>query len=272
MIDIHNHLLPGLDDGSPDLKTSVTMARMAADDGITHIIATPHSSHRYTFTPELIADRLHDLRDALAKENVPLTVASGCDFHLSYDNIQDALQHPRRYTLNETEYLLVELPDLGLSKSVGETLYELRLAGMTPILTHPERNPTLQRDPSRLAEWLRSGLLTQITTSSITGKMGKDAERLAHKLLADRWVHFLSTDAHNLTTRPPQMHPACEVVTSRYGTAYAQRLCLQNPLAVFEGKSLPEQEQPLHLFDEYEDRGRHPWWKRLFIKPENRDN
>jgi protein-tyrosine phosphatase len=263
MIDIHNHLLPGLDDGSPDLKTSVTMARMAADDGITHIIATPHSSHRYTFTPELIADRLHDLRDALAKENVPLTVASGCDFHLSYDNIQDALQHPRRYTLNETEYLLVELPDLGLSKSVGETLYELRLAGMTPILTHPERNPTLQRNPARMEPWMRDGLQLQITAGSVLGYMGKPAQKMSHSLLDKRWVQYIATDAHNTDRRPPLMRQAYDLIASQYGEAYASLICIENPTAVFAGQPLPPQQEPRGLYA-YAEGNSYPWWKRLF--------
>jgi len=263
MIDIHNHLLPGLDDGSPDLKTSVAMARMAAEDGITHIVATPHASHRYTFSPELIADRLLELRTALAHENVPLTVASGCDFHLSYDNIQDALQHPRRYTINATEYLLVELPDLGLSKSVGETLYELRLAGMNPILTHPERNPTLQRDPVRMESWMRDGLQLQITAGSVLGYMGKPAQKMAHSLLSKRWVHYIATDAHNTDRRPPLMRKTFDLIANQYGEDYARLICVDNPAAVFAGNPLPPQQEPHGLYA-YAEGNNYPWWKRLF--------
>ena len=264
MIDVHHHLLPGLDDGSPDLTTSVSMARMAADDGITHVVCTPHASGRYTFTPEIVVAKLAELRAALAAESIALTLGGGCDFHLSYDNIQDALIHPKKYTVNGKNYLMVELPDFGISPSLSETFYELQLAGITAVLTHPERNPTLQKNPERLAEWMRNGMLTQVTTSSVLGKMGKEAERMAHKLLSDRWVHFLATDAHNLTSRPPKMRDAYNAVAKRYGTDYAQRLCVDNPLAVFEGRPLGEQDEPLNLFEEHGDGQRKSWWKLLF--------
>jgi len=261
MVDLHHHLLPGIDDGSPDLDTSIAMARMAAEEGITHVVATPHASHRYAFDPSVIAERLARLRDALADHRIPLTLATGCDFHMNVDNIHDAINHPRKYTLNATEYLLVELPDLAISPHLGETLYELRLAGMAPILTHPERNPTLQHDSRRMNDWLRHGLLVQVTAGSVLGQMGKAAERMAHTLLANRWVHFLATDAHDLRFRPPQMREAHALVAERYGAEYADLLCTANPLAVFEGRELPEQQEPLHL---YSDELRSPWWKRLF--------
>jgi protein-tyrosine phosphatase len=262
MVDLHHHLLPGLDDGAKDLETSVAMVRMAAADGITHIVATPHASNRYAFDPAINAERLANLREAVAgDENVP-TLAMGCDFHISYDNVQNAIKDPHRYSLNGSDYLLVELPDQVIPPHVGETFYELRLAGLTPILTHPERNPALQADSRRLADWLRDGMLVQVTTSSVLGKMGREAEKMAHTLLANRWVNFLATDAHNLTSRPPRMREAADLVARRYSPEYAELLCLTNPMAVFQGQPLPEQQRPLCLYDD-ELTGT-PWWKRLF--------
>jgi protein-tyrosine phosphatase len=261
MVDLHHHLLPGLDDGPKDLETSVAMARMAAGDGITHVVATPHASGRYPFDPAANAERLAALQQAIAAESIDLTVATGCDFHVSYDNVLDAIAHPHKYTLNGTDYLLVELSDLIIPPHVGETFYELRLAGMVPILTHPERNPLLQKDSTRLADWLRNEMLVQITAGSVLGRMGKSAERMAHTLLANRWVHFIASDAHNLTSRPPLMREACDLIAKRYGAEYANLLCTVNPQAVFNGLPLPEQEPPLRLYDddEYPDA---PWWKR----------
>jgi protein-tyrosine phosphatase len=250
MIDIHNHILPGLDDGAKELETSIAMARMAAADGITHLVATPHANSRYEFNPAEIEARLSAIREALAGEGVAITLGSGCDFHLSYENIQNAHRQPKKYSINAKNYLLVELPDFSIPKQLDEAFYELRVAGLEPILTHPERNPVLQKDTSRLEEWLRQGMLVQVTTSSVMGKMGPVAERLAHRMLANRWVHFLATDAHNLNSRPPQMRAACEAVAKKYGEAYAHRLCVENPLAVFEGRPLPPQDEPLHLFDQ----------------------
>jgi protein-tyrosine phosphatase len=249
MIDIHHHLLPGLDDGPKEMETSIAMAKMAAADGITHIVATPHASNRYTFDPAQIAERLSALRDAIAAQDIALNLGSGCDFHLSYENLQDAHQYPRKYSINGKNYLLVELPDFSIPKQLDEAFYELRVAGLEPILTHPERNPTLQKDPSRMEEWLRQGMLVQVTTSSVLGHMGPVAERMSHRMLANRWVHFLATDAHNLKGRPPQMRAACDAVAKKYGEAYSQRICVENPLAVFEGRPLPPQDEPLHLYD-----------------------
>jgi protein-tyrosine phosphatase len=260
MVDLHHHLLPGLDDGSPNLETSVAMARIAAEDGITHVVVTPHANNIYHFNPERIARRVAALRAALLEASIPLTLGSGCDFHMSYDNLQDAIAHPHKYTINGGEYLLTELPDHGLSPHLDEAFYELGLGGMKPILTHPERNPTLQRDPKRLIDWMRIGLLTQITAGSVTGHMGRAAERMSHKLLANRWVHFIATDAHNAESRAPRMKAAHDIIAKKYGADYAHRLCVANPLAAYENRPLPEQDEPLHLYRTDAELTR-PWWK-----------
>jgi protein-tyrosine phosphatase len=260
VVDLHHHLLPGMDDGSPDLATSIKMARMAADDGISHVVCTPHANSRWHFDPERIAALLAELRAGLADAGIRLVLGSGCDFHLSYDNVHDALENPHRYTVNGGEYLLIELPDYGLPPTLEETFYSLRLSGMTPILTHPERNPSLQQDVSRLGTWIRDGMLTQVTAASVTGLMGRKAQKLAERLLADRWVHFIATDAHNVSTRPPQMRAACDHIAGRFGEGYAQRLCTENPQAVFDNRRLPVQEAPLgiegHADDDQDDESR----------------
>ena len=167
--------------------------------------------------------------------------------------MRDALQNPRRYTVNGGEYMLVELPDYALPPTLEETFYSLRLAGMTPILTHPERNPSLQQDDSRLKDWIRDGMLTQVTASSVTGLMGRTAQKMVERMLAERWVHFLSTDAHNISTRTPKMRNARDHIAARYGERYAQRLCTENPQAVFDGRPLPPQDPPQRIFDSAED-------------------
>lgn len=260
MIDIHHHLLAGLDDGASSLDTSIEMARIAVDEGITHVVCTPHSNGQYVYEPAVVAAKIEELQSALNSENIPLKLGRGCDFHMSYDNIQDAKADPSRFSVNGLGYLLVELPDYGLSRGLSETYYQLQLAGLTPILTHPERNLTLQTDQPRMMDWLRAGVLVQVTAGSVLGKMGKTAQRVAHQLLEKRWVHFLATDAHNTTTRPPRMREAFELVAQKYGPDYAHSLCVGNPLAVFLGKPLPPQADPLHLYDDREEK---KWWQRL---------
>ncbi|MCU1222944.1 MAG: Protein-tyrosine-phosphatase [Edaphobacter sp.] len=260
MIDIHHHLLWDLDDGASSIETSLAMARIAAGDGITHVVCSPHANGQYVYDPDIVAAKIDELQRLLDKEQIALKLGRGCDFHMSYDNIQEAKADPSRFSINGLGYLLVELPDYSLPRGMTEILYELRLAGLTPILTHPERNPTLQADEARMLDWLRGGLLIQITAGSLLGHMGKKAERMSHQLLANRWVHFLATDAHNTTSRPPRMHDAFDIVAQRYGPDYAHLLCVSNPLAVFTGNSMPPQMEPLNLYEEFKEKN---WWQRL---------
>jgi protein-tyrosine phosphatase len=167
---------------------------------------------------------------------------------------------PTKFSINGLGYLLVEVPDYGLPRGLTEIFYQLQLAGLTPILTHPERNPTLQSDPQRMVDWLRGGVLVQVTAGSVMGRMGKHAERMAHSLLEKRWVHFLATDAHNTSSRPPKMREAFELVAKRYGPDYAHLLCVSNPLAAFTGNTLQGQMEPVGLYEDLEPKS---WWQRL---------
>jgi protein-tyrosine phosphatase len=260
MIDIHHHLLWGLDDGSRSLEDSIAMARIAAADGITHVVCTPHANGQYVYDPHVVTEKIATLQQAVNDAGIELKLGKGCDFHLSYDNIQEAKVDTARFSINGLGYLLVELPDYGISPALTETFYQLQIAGLTPILTHPERNPTLQADQTRMEEWMRGGLLVQVTAGSVLGQMGKQAQRMAHQLLTNRWAHFLATDAHNTTSRPPKMREAYELVAEKYSPDYAHALCVGNPLAVFNGKPMLPQAEPLNL---YEDTEKKSWLQRL---------
>lgn len=261
MIDIHHHLLPGLDDGARDLATSVAMVQMAVDDGITHIVATPHANHTYSYDRTGNQRLLDELRIALpADVAARITLGLGCDFHLNFENVEDAQKHRERYTINGTEYLLVELPDFNIPSRTEEVLYNLRVAGLTPILTHPERNTTLQRSPQRLQNWIADGLLVQVTAGSVLGTFGGKAKKMAWDLLQSGSVHFIATDAHDTVRRPPKMSDARQQIEKRLGAALADKLCVENPLAVFEGRPLP----PQALLPDAEGEEDRPFWKRLF--------
>ena len=260
MVDIHHHLLWGLDDGARDFETSVAMAKASADDGVTHIVCTPHANNTYTFDPALNREKAAELQAQLEQEKIALTIGLGCDFHLSYDNVVAAKADPTRFSVNGHTYIMVELPDFAIPQGMTETFYELQLAGLPPILTHPERNPTLQADQTRLADWMRAGMLVQVTGDSVTGRMGKAAEKMAHQLLSKRWVHFLATDAHSVSRRPPRLSHARDFVAKKYGSEYANSLVETNPRAVFEGRSFHPVADPTGLYEDPQDR---PWWKRL---------
>ena len=247
MIDIHHHLLYGLDDGSSDMETSLAMAEIAIGDGITHVVCTPHANSEYEFRPEENAVRLAGLQQKLGDR---LTLGLGCDFHLSYDNIEDALAHPSKYSINGKRYLLVEFPDFGIPKNISSCFYEMAVAGMVPILTHPERNLTLMQKPEKLAEWIRMNCLVQVTAGSLLGKFGKGPQRIARQLLDQNWVHVVATDAHNTISRPPVMSDAYDFLLEEYGEEVADRLCVQNPRAIFEGSVLGDQPTPRNIFEE----------------------
>jgi protein-tyrosine phosphatase len=260
MIDIHHHLLWGMDDGASTFEASIAMAKMAAADGITHIVCSPHSNGQYVYDPPIIDAKIAELQERLDGDSIGVKLGRGCDFHMSYENIQEAKVDPTKFSINGLGYLLVEVPDYGLPRGLTEIFYQLQLAGLTPILTHPERNPTLQNDQDRIAEWLQRGVLVQVTAGSVLGRMGKHAERMAHELLENRWVHFLATDAHNTTSRAPKMREAMELVATKYGPDYAHLLCVSNPLAVFMGKPMPPQLEPLNLYKDMQEKS---WWRRL---------
>jgi protein-tyrosine phosphatase len=263
MIDIHHHLLWGLDDGASSVEASVAMARIAAADGITHVACSPHANAQYVYEPKVIAEKIVELQRILDREKIALKLGRACDFHLSYENMLAAKAEPERFSINGMGYLLVEIPDYGVPRGLTEVFYELQLAGLIPILTHPERNPTLQADRARLVDWLRGGVLVQVTAGSVLGQMGKHAERMAHELLANRWVHFLATDAHNTTTRPPKMREAFELVAKKYAPDYAHLLCVTNPLAAFTGAPLGQQMEPLNLYEDFKEPS---WWRRVMLR------
>jgi protein-tyrosine phosphatase len=243
------------------------MARLAVAEGISHIVCTPHANSYHAFNPTLNAARIDELRARLAEQKIPLTLGMGCDFHLSFDNVKLALADPARFSINGLGYLLVEVPDYGLPPGLAETFFELRLAGLTPILTHPERNATLQHEPERLIEWLRVGVLIQVTADALTGHKGRHAQQMANDLLEKRWIHFLATDAHNTTTRPPRMREAHDLVVKKYGASYARSLCVSNPLAVFMGKEFVAEEEPRGLVEELKEPG---WWQRMTARLKRR--
>lgn len=236
MIDIHSHILPGLDDGADSLDTARAMAEMAIADGITHVIGTPHASQDHAFLPELVKQRRNEIQ-ALFEGR--LLFATGCDFHLSFENLQDIRQDPSRFTLNQKTYLLVEFADYSIPPSLDQALHQLQLAGLRPVITHPERNPLIRSQPERLYRWLRQGCYAQATAQSLLGKFGRAAQEMTEKWLEVGAIHFFASDAHNVTTRPPRLKETYDRVAKARGEETARALFVDNPLAAFEGRPLP---------------------------------
>ncbi len=236
MIDIHSHVLYGLDDGASDRLMSLAMLKMAAETGTTDIVATPHADVSYPFRPDLISRRMMELAEGSG--GVP-RIYTGCDFHLQYDNVRDAIAHPTRYTIDHKSYLLVEFSDLVIFKNSSEILESLMAAGMKPIITHPERNALLQQRVAMLAEWVEQGCLLQLTAGSLCGDFGGSARKIAEELIDRGLAHFVASDGHDCTSRPPRLDHAFERVTSRWSPEIAKQLMVANPAAVLAGDPLP---------------------------------
>jgi protein-tyrosine phosphatase len=231
MIDIHCHLLPCVDDGAKSWDVTLGMCRLAEQDGVTHIVATPHANNEFSYDRALHSALLEELRGRAPG----LSFSLGCDFHLSYDNIEDAMNHPERYAIGDTRYLLVELSEYS-AFNVSQTLYKLQTAGLVPIVTHPERNPVILGNPELLNEFSDVGCLFQITANSLTGFWGKPPQKLCEAMLKKNMVHFIASDAHGLRSRPPILSEALRAAAKIVGLDAAKKLVDANPCAVLTNR------------------------------------
>jgi protein-tyrosine phosphatase len=241
MIDIHTHVLPGLDDGARTLDDSVEMIRIAAEAGTTDLAATPHANLEFRFDPERIEAAIVELQQASGSA---VRIHRGCDFHLYFDNIEDALANPTKYTINHQRYLLVEFPDVLIARGTEAVFARLLDAGMVPIITHPERNFLLHRRMESLKSWVEDGCLVQVTGQSLLGRFGSEAKQAARQLMDRGLVHFIASDAHDARDRTPRLDQAYKHVARRYGRERAELLFVSNPQAVLCGDPLPEQPPP----------------------------
>ncbi|MCS7314566.1 MAG: CpsB/CapC family capsule biosynthesis tyrosine phosphatase [Bryobacterales bacterium] len=255
MVDIHAHILHGLDDGPRELAESVAMLQVAAQTGTTDIVATPHASLQFPYHPEAAAARLAQLRAAAGDSP---RIHAGWDLQLHFENIRAALAHPERFSINGKGYLLVEFPEMMIARNIHEVFSQMRKAGLTPIITHPERNWLLRERLQELEAWVGQGCTVQVTAQSLLGRFGRDARAFAVALMERGLVHFIASDAHDPEDRPPRLDEAWQWVARRYGTEYAFLLFEENPKAALVGEAV-------RTFPAVRKRARFwplAWWKR----------
>ena len=242
MIDIHCHVLPQIDDGAKSWDMAKEMCRMAAADGIEHIVATPHANDTYPYNREKFAELLDQLRQLTG--GIP-KLSLGCDFHVSYENLQDAFEHPQRYAIEGSQYMLVELSNFSIPSQVDESFTQLGERGIIPVITHPERNPILQQSPRRVLQWVELGCVVQVTGSVLTGKWGERAWRTAKWLFERDAVHILASDGHDTAHRLPVLAAARKEAEELCGAEVARALVEDNPRAVISGQPLPYLPEPV---------------------------
>lgn len=230
MIDIHNHILPGIDDGSENIEQSLDMASHAVNEGISAIIATPHYIHE-TFeiaNRQRIETEVESLNGILHKEGIDLRIYTGNEVFVS-PGLSELVDKGIVGTLNNSRYILVEFPMGSIPLYTENVLYELQLIGLTPIIAHPERKSEINKDIGILQPFIDRGILLQINSGSLTGKYGSAVEKTAWKLLDSNMAHLVATDAHNNRSRNPMMKKAYQLVEKRIGSTAAEALFNNNP-------------------------------------------
>ena len=240
MIDLHCHILPGVDDGPAHMDESLAMARQAAADGIKTLVAAPHTLNEVFHNPrQRVQEAVARLQNALAEHSIDIEICMGSEVHICTGLAKKVLSGEVA-TINDTgRYVLVEFPLHVIPPGSDEELFQMKLNHITPILVHPERNPIFQNHPDRLQYFVDMGCLVQITAMSITGLLGEDAMDCAHMLLEQRQVHVIASDAHSFDNRPPILSPAVDVAARSLGSREeAEAMVIHRPRAILEGKPI----------------------------------
>jgi protein-tyrosine phosphatase len=237
VLDLHNHILPGLDDGAADWRESLSMARLAAEDGIEGVVCTPHRVCGFFENGRTtILDAVQVLKDKLARDAIPLAVYPGCELRLHHD-IPGKIVAREVLTLNDNgRYALIELPDEVLPRTLEHFFRQIQERDITPVISHPERNPALMREPMRLYKLVEMGSLLQVTSSSVLGGFGREVQRFAVELLEHRLVHVIATDSHGPRRRSPKLSECYAQVASLLGEETARRLFQENPGRIIHGE------------------------------------
>ena len=222
MIDIHCHILPGIDDGAKTAEDTLTMLKSAIDEGITVITATPHHNPKYHNEAPLILDKVKEVQTIIDVNQLPIQVLPGQEVRIYGDLLQDFSDGKLLTSAGTSPYMLVEFPTNHVPRYAGELFYTMKLQGIQPILVHPERNSGIIENPNLLFEFIEQGVLSQITASSVTGHFGKKIQKLTFQIIEHQLTQFVASDAHNVTSRAFKMREAFDIIEERYGLSTAK--------------------------------------------------
>nr|WP_289037966.1 CpsB/CapC family capsule biosynthesis tyrosine phosphatase [uncultured Allobacillus sp.] len=224
MIDLHSHILFGVDDGAQTIEDSVEMARAAVADGIRVIYATPHHlTTRYENERDVVLPKLNELNAEFDRLGIDLVVKPGQELRIHGD-LLEGLQEGTSIPLGNTDYMLVEFPSNHVPRYTERVLFDIQSAGYKPIIVHPERNSDLIQNPDKLLELVQNGVLTQVTAASIAGKFGKKIKEFSMQLIESNLTHFVASDAHNTRTRGFCMKEAYAEIEKEFGYGVSEML------------------------------------------------
>jgi protein-tyrosine phosphatase len=236
MIDLHSHILPGIDDGAPDLETSLEMARLWVADGVSILACTPHIlPGLYHNSGPGIREAVHQLQGALDENNIPLTLVTGADNHVIPEFVA-GLRSGHLLSLADTRYVLVEPPHHTAPPRLEDLIFSIMAGGYTPILTHPERLTWIKTHYDTIRRLAHRGVWMQITAGSLTGSFGRAPKYWGERMLAEGMVHIIATDAHDLSRRPPILSQGYRCAEGIVGATEAGRLVYDRPLAVLQNQ------------------------------------
>ena len=236
MIDLHCHLLPGIDDGAPDIDVSLVMARQFVADGVSTVACTPHIlPGLYHNTGPDIRQRVAALQNRLEEESIPLRLVCGADAHVCPDFV-GGLRSGRILSLADSRYVLVEPPHHVAPQRLEQFFFDIAVAGYVPILTHPERLTWISSHYDKIIRLSAAGTWNQITSGSLTGAFGRNAQYWAERMLDEGQVHILATDAHDPIRRMPDLSRGRDAAARRVGEQEAQHLVLTRPRGVLENE------------------------------------
>jgi protein-tyrosine phosphatase len=237
LIDLHSHILPGLDDGARTIDESREMARLASSEGVKVIAATPHVRDDFPTTVEQMERGVAELNRDFTEERIDVTVLQGGEIDLERLNTMTD-EDIERFSFAQTgHYLLVEVPYTGWPLYLDQAVFRLRSAKVTPLLAHPERNPEVQRNPATLAAAASAGALVQVTAASLDGRLGRRVKQACQRLLELELVHVLASDAHAPAVRRGGLSDA---VAALRDEGLARYLTEEVPAAIIAGERIPE--------------------------------
>jgi protein-tyrosine phosphatase len=243
MIDLHCHILPGIDDGAADMATAIDMAKAFVSDGITVVACTPHIlPGLYHNSGPQIRQATAQLQEVLIEQGIPLQLVSGADNHVVPGFLEE-LHSGKLLSLANTRYVLVEPPHHVAPPRLEELFFSLVAARYVPILTHPERLTWISSSYAALTRLTAAGVWFQITAGSLTGDFGRNARYWAERLLDEGRAHILATDAHDLKQRPPCLSRGRDLAAKRIGEVEAENLVVTRPRGVLH--NVPPSELPL---------------------------